>query len=289
MLIALLLMAPPGALCKSKRAKNADAAETSTSTTQPSSPDAPGNATDPAASAPTSTDQSTDVNKTLDDVLSKPIDTLLKEAPKPQLLQGQAEVDNAATGADASNDPNALPVRGLKPLGPKNPAPVLQGSASLNGTGGMPNQDDPDLGNDALSIAWDRWRNRLLRAVQMQVQASVNSPDSDEYVRPRFDRFTGMPLPRFPLGTEAWFDCEVTNDNRIARCMITQSSGFPAYDRAVLNGIRALDGTSLLTFPQGSRRTSVRQEAGIRTATQSNFNYYHFGDVERYNVPQRGY
>jgi hypothetical protein len=84
------------------------------------------------------------------------------------------------------------------------------------------------------------------------------------------------------LGTEAWFDCAITSDRRIARARITQSSGIPEYDRAILNGIRALEGTSLLQFPRGSRRSEVSQEAGIRTSTSSDFRYHNFGDVERY-------
>jgi len=274
-LIVLLLVAPPGALCKSKRVKDADVVSSGANGATTTGSADSSNSALPTPATPgtqTSSDANADMNKTLDDVLAKPVDELRKEAPKPALLEGAAQLDTS----------------GVKPLGAKDAATVLQGSASLNGMGGA-NGDDPDQGNEELSIAWDKWRNRLLRFIQMQVQASVNSPASDDYIRPRFDRFTGMPLPKFPLGTEAWFDCEVTRDHRIVRCLITQSSGFPAYDHAVISGIRALDGSDILEFPRGSRRTSVRQEAGIRTATQSNFNYYHFGDVERYNVPQRGY
>jgi hypothetical protein len=245
-----------------------------------------------------------DVNKALDDVLSKPIETLIKEAPQPtrpqlddilpresntpsnnaqrdELLKGQAQMDAGGAGAEAGQ---LIP--GLKPLLPKNAAPVLKGEASLGTMRGVASQEDPDVGNDQLRLEWDAWRNRFLRAVQMQIQASVNYPDPEDFGRRRFDRF-GMPMPRFPLGTEAWFDCEVTNDGRIARIAITQPSGFPAYDRAVIEGVRALEGTSLLRFPPRSRRQSVRQEAGIKTATTANYQYYNFGDVEQYSVPGR--
>src|SRR5205807_1476867 len=109
--------------------------------------------------------------------------------------------------------------------------------------------------------------------------------------RRRFDPLTGaiMVMPPFPLGICTWFDCEITNDRHVARVVITQSSGFPEYDRAVLDGIRALDGLSLLNFPRGSHRISVRQEAGIETASTAGSPFFNFGDIERYNMPMRRY
>ena len=190
-------------------------------------------------------------------------------------LQGQAEQDTR--GVDAQTG-------ALQPLQPK-PAPVnkpvLQGSAVLNG-GKLSTEADPDGGDRELMVEWDRWRNRLLRAVQLQVQAGVNNPDSDEDAHPHIDFRTGMVMPRFPMGTEAWFYCEVTSDRKIKVLKITQSSGIAAYDRSIIEGIRALEGTSLLQFPRGSHRLTVNQEAGIKTAIQADYTYYHFGDVERF-------
>jgi hypothetical protein len=232
------------------------------------------------------------VNKTLDDVLSKPIDTLIKEAPKSKpepVLQGQAKIDSSASLDATDQSGENAPVSGLQALHPKAAPTVLRGGASMGALGSQVEQDDPDVGNNELQIEWDRWRNRFLHAVQMQIQASVNNPDPDMMPRRRFDPMTGMVAPRFPLGTSAWFDCEVTNQGRIARVVITESSGFQAYDRAVIEGIRALEGTSLLNFPRASQRLSVRQEAGIQTAAQASNRYFNFGDVERYSAPQRGY
>jgi hypothetical protein len=129
-----------------------------------------------------------------------------------------------------------------------------------------------------------------LRAVQLQVQAGVNHPDDwEEDSRPRVavDPYTGQPmvLPRFPMGTEAWFSCDVTNDRRIKNLQIVKPSGYPAYDKAVLEGVRALEGTSMLQYPQGSHRLIVNETAGIRTAQTSNYQYHHFGDVERVRNP----
>lgn len=190
-------------------------------------------------------------------------------------LQGQAnQLDNGLQ----------MPSGNLQPLQPKQAPvkkPVLQGSAVLNG-GKLSTEQDPDMEDRELMVEWDKWRNRLLRAVQLQVQAGVNNPDSDEDARPRIDFRTGQVMPRFPMGTEAWFYCEVTSDRRIKVLKITQSSGFSSYDRAIIEGVRALEGTSLLQFPRGSRRLIVNQEAGIKTAAQADYTYYHFGDVERF-------
>jgi hypothetical protein len=234
-----------------------------------------------------------DVNKTLDEVLSKPIETPVKEAPKLKpkaepVLQGQTKIENADTANSKKEDES--PVNALEFLRPKPSPYVLKGGAAFHSVRGDSDQDDPDpdLGNDELQIEWSAWRNRFLRSVQMQVQASVNNPDLESGDRPRLDPFTRMPKSRFPLGTVAWFACQVTNDRRIARVVITESSGIREYDRAVIEGIRALDGTTLLTFPRDSRRTSVHQEAGIQTAAQSRRMNFDFHDVERYSVP-RGY
>lgn len=304
-LMVVLALSMPMAAARKRAAAPADGGASAT-TAAPAAAAASGRQDAPTA------ESGGDITKTLDDVLSKPIDTLVREAPKPQVENYMAPPPESQPPAMVpTNSPVMTPddysVPGLKALTPKQAPQVLRGNASigamrgtaedggpLNGAAnnggplrGAATQADPDAGDQQLAVEWDRWRNRFLRAVQLQVQASVNNPDEDDFGRRRFDRFTGMPMPRFPLGTETWFDCEVDRDRRIVRVAITQPSGYPAYDRAVLEGIRALEGTTLLVFPRGSHRLSVRQEAGIRTATSSNFQYYNFGDVERYSQPRR--
>lgn len=165
------------------------------------------------------------------------------------------------------------------------PTSTLHGNAS-DSAANLGAEEDPDRADRDLMVEWDRWRNRFLRAVQMQIQAGVNHPDFDDDPRARFDPRTGMIMPRFPLGTEAWFSCEVTNDKRIRHLKIIRSSGTPAYDKAVLEGVRALEGTSILIYPAGSHRIIVSQEAGIRTSDHADYQYHHFGDVEHYREPQ---
>lgn len=141
---------------------------------------------------------------------------------------------------------------------------------------------DPDMADQELQVEWDKWRNRLLWAVQSGVQQTLNNPEDPSL---RYDPRTGQSLMKFPMGTVAWFSCTVTKDRRILDAKITEPSGFPNYDRAVLNAVMMLDQTSILKFPARSQRARVFQDAGIKTAGSAQRQYFKFGDVERYNVP----
>lgn len=140
---------------------------------------------------------------------------------------------------------------------------------------------DPDASDQQLMVEWDRWRNRFLRAVQLGVQELVNNPDPDEYERPRVDPVTHQITSAYPLGTGTAFSCQITKDGKIKNLSVLESSGFSKYDKAVLRAVQQLEGTRILVFPKDSHRINVSQAARIKTATSSDFNYYHFGDVER--------
>lgn len=209
-----------------------------------------------------------------------------------QALSGKSDTTGGAlSGRADENGPLRSGVTDAgqaQPLQPKlAPAPVLKGAAVVSGSKLGAQQQDPDLEDRELMVEWDRWRNRFLRAVQLQVQAGVNHPDEWEEETPRsrvhVDPYSGTAFvePRFPMGTEAWFTCEITSDRRIKSLSIVRSSGIAAYDKAVLEGVRALEGTSMLQYPPASRRALVTQTAGIRTAESSDYQYHRFGDVER--------
>jgi len=265
-----------------------------------------------------------DVSNSLDELLTTPVkssvDTLDPKPNKPlEKLQGTVEATEgsaAGTALEGRTDGNHNRLRsgvnqegtstGLRsglnqeggqpqPLLPKlapQDQKVLKGSAALSGLQAGA-QQDPDSADRELMVEWDRWRNKFLRAVQLQVQASVNHPDDwEEQAAPRsqisYDPYTGQPMaqPRFPMGTEAWFKCEITADRKVKNLSIIRPSGLNDYDRAVLSGVRALEGTSLLEFPNSSRRPTVTQSAGIRTSDSSDYQYHHFGDVERLKQSQ---
>lgn len=233
----------------------------------------------------------------LDDILSQPVPRAplqgsVEEKSEPAEgtpLQGGA-MDGGGAPRLNGNAQDGGAVGGV-PLQPKiDASTLLKGNASLTG-GKAGLQDDPDREDKELMVEWDRWRNKFLRAVQLQVQAGVNHPDDwEEESRPRVvvDPYTGRPMvmPRFPMGTEAWFSCDVTNERKVKNLKIVKPSGFPAYDKAVLEGVRALEGTSMLEYPHGSHRLVVSETAGIRTAQTSEYQYHHFGDVERVRQPQ---
>ena len=141
---------------------------------------------------------------------------------------------------------------------------------------------DPDQQDQELQVEWDRWRNRLLYAIQSGVQDDLNNPNETML---RWDPQRQQVMMRFPMGTCAWFTCQVTPQRHIINIKLLHSSGFPNYDRAVINAVRDLDGSSILKYPSRSRRPIVTQVAGIKTADQGARPDFRFGDVERYNVP----
>jgi hypothetical protein len=141
---------------------------------------------------------------------------------------------------------------------------------------------DPDAADQELMIEWDRWRNRFLHAIQSGMQEKLNDPSEANL---RWDPRARMMVSRFPLGTVAWFACQVTPDRRIVNAKIVHTSGFPGYDQAVLDAIHDLQGSSILRYPRGSRRQIVSQVAGIKTAETAEFRYHKFGDVERHFIP----
>lgn len=246
--------------------------------------------TDSSAAAPAAQSKAA---KTLDELLSTPVKALPTDpypnvsapATKEQLKGNvQATEDSLQAKTDATaGEP-------LKGSATENGPTILKGTAVMTG-GKLGAQQDPDLEDRELMVQWDRWRNQFLRAVQLQVQADVNNADGwdDPPVRSNivYDPRTGQAYvqPRFPMGTEAWFTCQVTSDRKIKNLAITKTSGNEEYDRAVLHGVRMLEGSALLNYPSGSHRTFVNQSAGIRTASSSDYQYHQFGDVERVRHP----
>lgn len=197
-------------------------------------------------------------------------------------LQGGVKVNDLHAGAEDQGDDlqagegtfgTGRPLNGQADDG----GGPLQGNAQDDGANLT--TEDPDLDDQELLVEWDRWRNNFLYAVQSGVQDRMNNPDD---MNMRFDPRTNRMLPKFPLGTMAWFDCVITKDRQIKNLKIVRTSGFKGYDKAVLDSVLSLDGTRLLRFPKKSKRNFVTQDAGIKTASQGGRQYFNFGDVERY-------
>jgi hypothetical protein len=194
-------------------------------------------------------------------------DTALKGNVKDDRLNGQVEdegTDDMSAGVPEGDNVNK---------------PVLRGKASLGGEG--MEGDDPDSDDAELQVAWDKWRNKFLWAVQSGVQEALNNPED---INLRWDPQKQAVVMRFPLGTTAWFACKVANNRHVESVKLMHESGFPGYDKAVLDAVRNLEGTSILQFPKRSRRPFVTQAAGIKTSDQGGNQFFRFGDVERYRT-----
>ncbi|HEY9730716.1 MAG TPA: TonB C-terminal domain-containing protein [Drouetiella sp.] len=190
-------------------------------------------------------------------------------------LEGQADESgrNALKGQAEDESAN------LQGLNGQADNKVLQGSAQqLEGSA----SEDPDTSDQQLMVEWDAWRNRFLRAVQSDVQSNLNN---SEDTMSRWDPRSQTVIRQFPLGTTAWFKCDIREDLKIVNFQLVKSSGFPNYDRLVMDAVAALNGTEILRFPSKSKRHRVNQMAGIQTASKSSNEYFHFGDIEKYRVP----
>src|SRR5262249_43424403 len=151
-------------------------------------------------------------------------------------LKGKAEKSGLKGHAEDEGNPDDLqPMTGTSsPDGG-----YLKGSAQKEGDALA--SEDPDSQDQELQVEWDRWRNRLLRAVLAGAMENLNNPDAAVF---RGDPVRQRVMPQFPLGTIVWFACDVTNDRRIKTLRLVKSSGYPNYDRAVLDAVRSLEGTS---------------------------------------------
>ncbi len=159
-------------------------------------------------------------------------------------------------------------------------AGYLEGRAQMGDL--EPAKEDPDADDKELMIAWDRWRNRFLQAVLGSTTEMLNNDQVRSF---RINSYTHVIEPVYPIGTTAWFVCEVTRDRQIKRLRILTSSGYADYDKTVLDAVQALQGSSILRFPTGSRRMAVLQGGAVERAAQRQQQYFRFGDIERYRVP----
>lgn len=175
-------------------------------------------------------------------------------------------------------------------------APMKSQKATLDGSGPLKatlsqnefelQSQDADSQDQEMAVEWDRWRNRLLRSIQGGVQELINNPEN---MVPHFDQARGRVIlsPRIPLGQKASFYVRISDQRRVVKARIVASSGNAEFDNALLDAIYALDGTTILRFPKGSQRARVVQEATIITADHGNDEYFKFGDVEKYRVPNQ--
>jgi hypothetical protein len=174
--------------------------------------------------------------------------------------------------------PMAVPNLKRKPLQGTNTQNALQGTAAsqdpLAGVAG----NDPDANDQELQIQWDMWRNTLMNAIQNGTLAKINVQNDVHFV---LDPAKQMMVSRYPNGTSAWYAIDVLPNRKITNVRLTQRTRYPSYDQAVLQAINELQGNSILTYPAGSKRQIVSQEASVKTAGESSPTDVKFGDVEK--------
>ncbi len=240
-------------------------------------------------------DETIEPAKPLPSAPIEPLATPVLKSPEPNLesQSGKADAQEKADGQESSikgqAESNAMDGKAgwvedeLKPESAKEAAPARD---SLKGSAQVEDNDlksqDPDMDDQELQVEWDRWRNRFLRAVVSGAMESMNNPQEANF---RWDPTRRALVSPFPLGLESFFACTISSARRITNLKLVQPSGNEAFDRAVWDSVRALEGTSILKFPDRSQRKFVTQAGGVKTSDHTENRYYHFGDVERYRTP----
>lgn len=137
--------------------------------------------------------------------------------------------------------------------------------------------NDPDMNDQELQIQWDAWRNRLMHAIEQGTLDRINVQNNVNFV---FDQRANMMVSRFPNGIACWYTIDVLPNRRIINFRLTKPSGFQGFDQAVWQSIFQLEGNKILQYPKGSQRQTVTQEGAVETAKKTEFQNFHFGDVE---------
>lgn len=104
----------------------------------------------------------------------------------------------------------------------------------------QPSVNDPDSSKE-MTVAWDIWHKRVAEAVFMKVQMLAGSTLSNSP----------------PLLAQVIYT--VSRDGRIDNIRILQSSQDLMYDTVIQTAIKSMQGSPLVQFPQGSKRTTVEK------------------------------
>jgi hypothetical protein len=187
-------------------------------------------------------------------------------------LQGKAQDQGSALHGQAQQEGSDL--QKPPPAAYDKDQPL---AATVNKQGLAPGED-PDADDAELMVQWDRWRNRLLWAIQSGVDEYLSNPPPESM---QWDPKANAMISKVPLGIEAWFSCQVTPTHKILNIKLLHGSGSQLYDQAVLAAISQLQGSKILAYPSRSKRNIVTQMAGLKTTETFQRKYFQFGDVER--------
>lgn len=130
------------------------------------------------------------------------------------------------------------------------------------------------------SIIWDRWRNKVHRAIWARFCRLLAGGDAFMLGNTVF-KLGDAAKPSFPLGTRASYVCTVSRDRNLLEAKITKSSGNQEFDELVLKSVRSIREKGLLRFPEGTKRESVTLSATMFTTKNGNYEDKQFNDVEK--------
>lgn len=129
-------------------------------------------------------------------------------------------------------------------------------------------------------ISWDRWRNRVHRAVWARFCRLLRGGDAFMLGNLVF-KYGNLPAPKFPLGTKASYLCTVSREGSLIEAKIIKSSGNKQFDDLMLGAVRSIEGKGMLRFPQGSKRQEVSLSSSLFTTKAGRYNEREFGDIEK--------
>ena len=136
---------------------------------------------------------------------------------------------------------------------------------------------------EELSIEWDKWRNRLSKAVWHKFMLKLAGNDSFMLGKTVF-KLGLAPGVNLDDGSEASYACEVTRDRQIRNLRIEKSTGNKRMNEIVLRCVWAYNGKGLLEFPEGSQRKRVTVRGKLLISSKSNFLPTTYRDFEKVTV-----
>jgi hypothetical protein len=146
---------------------------------------------------------------------------------------------------------------------------VLEGRAEV--------EVDPDAYQKDVLVEWDNWRNNVVHAAWSNWGKKL---DGGGLALGTFKmKLNATKARKFPEGTVASFSCIFTKDCHVTDLKIVDSSGDLRFDDLVLDSVKALDGKSVLSFPDQSRRTGVNVSCAFRIG-KTEFRPHRFNDIE---------
>lgn len=145
--------------------------------------------------------------------------------------------------------------------------------------GGQANESlvDPDANHQELLIEWDIWRNKVASQVERNLTKHLQGWGGYE-----INRITNRVEAKFPSGIHTGIDFVIGSDQTVLKTKVINPSGYKDYDALVEKSVYELTKkSSLLRFPEHSRRQSVEQALEYQTSKGTHQKHFiKFGDTE---------